>query len=514
MDMARPGRVHLPRRRAGYNTGMSGARSIVHLVVVGVALAGTGVARAHPIPSSQHDRTIVVRVEEGDAPGQVRVRVNYRLELAEDTARIDIAPFVDDIDIKAVRRSPAGFYGEFTRLIAPILAQNLSVQIDGRPLALVCRDHRHTLKDEKDQVLGHLRCDFIFQALVSPRAGNEHVLKLQEKNFPADLTGVVHLSVRTGDGIRILEKTEPDEALRSRPATERSAADDHKLRTASLRFAIGSAAGSDGTEVPPTSVPSSGPAKGDDHEGLFHLFVSSEHGFLLLMVLSAWIGAVHALTPGHGKTLVAAYLVGQQGTVGHAVVLGLVTTLTHTGAVLLLALLLRYFSDGALASVQAGLGMAMGLLIACLGFWLLLQRLAGRADHVHLGGHHHHHQDGHHHDHHHDPLPPAPAGKVTWWGLIVLGMSGGIIPCWDAIAMLVLAIGANQLALALPMLLAFSAGLASVLVLLGILVVKLRSFAGSRWGNGRIVRALPLVSALLVTAMGIWLCYESLHTGR
>ncbi|MBM4070445.1 MAG: hypothetical protein FJ271_16045 [Planctomycetes bacterium] len=494
---------------------MSGARNIVR-VALAIALAMPAVASAHPIPSSQHDRTIVLRVEEGDAPGQVRVRINYRLELAEDTARIDIAPFVDDIDIKAVRRSPAGYYNEFTRLIAPFLAQNLGLQLDGKPLTLVCREHRHTFHDENKQVLGHLRCDFVFQVLIAPPAGAEHVLKLEEKNYPADLSGLIHVSVLAGPGIRVLEKHEPDDALRSRPTMERLPEDDRKLRSVSLRFSVGTAAASAAAGTPPVPM-ADAPKQRDDHEGLFHLFISSEHGFVLLLLLSAWVGAVHALTPGHGKTLVAAYLVGQQGTIGHAIVLGLVTTLTHTGAVLLLAFLLRFFSEGALASVQVGLGMVMGLLIACLGFWLLLQRLAGRADHVHLSGnhhHHHHHNHHHHHHEHHDHLPTAPAGKVTWWGLIVLGMSGGIIPCWDAIAMLVLAIGANQLALALPMLLAFSAGLASVLVLLGILVVKLRNFAGSRWGNGRIVRALPLVSALLVTAMGIWLCYESVHATR
>jgi ABC-type nickel/cobalt efflux system permease component RcnA len=76
--------------------------------------------------------------------------------------------------------------------------------------------------------------------------------------------------------------------------------------------------------------------------------------------------------------------------------------------------------------------------------------------------------------------------------------------------MLVLAVGMNLVGMAVPLLLAFSAGLAGVLVLLGILVVKFRQFAGSRWGESRWVRALPVVSALLVTALGFWLCFDSL----
>jgi len=113
------------------------------------------------------------------------------------------------------------------------------------------------------------------------------------------------------------------------------------------------------------------------------------------------------------------------------------------------------------------------------------------------GGHHHH--------------TPLPTENVSVWGLIVLGITGGLIPCWDAIVLLVFAVGTNDIPLALPMVLSFSAGLAGVLVLIGILVVKFRNFAGSRWGEGRLVRALPIVSAVLVTVMGFWLCYEAVH---
>jgi ABC-type nickel/cobalt efflux system permease component RcnA len=154
---------------------------------------------------------------------------------------------------------------------------------------------------------------------------------------------------------------------------------------------------------------------------------------------------------------------------------------------------------------QRLLGLIGGLLIALTGVWLLLQRLSGGADHVHLfGGHHHHH-------HPHEPAArkEMPGG---WWGLIVLGVSGGIVPCWDAIAMLAFAISAQRLPLALPLLLAFSVGLAGVLVLLGVVVVTAKGFVSSRWGEGRFVRALPILSAALVAGLGFWLCYDSIHT--
>jgi ABC-type nickel/cobalt efflux system permease component RcnA len=278
--------------------------------------------------------------------------------------------------------------------------------------------------------------------------------------------------------------------------------------------------------------------------------LDSKQGLALLLLLAAGFGAVHALTPGHGKTLVAAYLVGERGTVWHAVLLGLTTTLTHTAAVLVLAVVLLFVPSAA-GAVQAGLGIVGGLCIAAFGLWLLYTRATGRADHVHLGGGHHHHGHGHdhdhghshgrwghhhHHDHDHDHgVQPAAAVhgvtaspgvavaeeksaapvKVGWWRIVVLGMYGGAVPCGDAIVMLVLAVSANRLWLALPLLLAFSAGLAGVLVALGVGVVFARNFAGARWGGGdrfrRVVKALPLVSAVLITGIGLWLCYASLH---
>ena len=104
------------------------------------------------------------------------------------------------------------------------------------------------------------------------------------------------------------------------------------------------------------------------------------------------------------------------------------------------------------------------------------------------------------------------SAAVGWWGLIVLGISGGIVPCWDAIIMLGLAISAQRLWLGLPLLLAFSAGLASVLIAIGIGIVYVKGFATSRWGGGWIIRTLPLLSAVLVTGMGLWLCYDTLHS--
>jgi nickel/cobalt exporter len=106
---------------------------------------------------------------------------------------------------------------------------------------------------------------------------------------------------------------------------------------------------------------------------------------------------------------------------------------------------------------------------------------------------------------------PGGSRAPSWWGLVALGISGGIVPCWDAIAMLGFAVSAHRVWLALPLLLAFSAGLAGVLIVIGVLVVYAKGFASSHWGESRLFRALPVLSAAMVITLSLWLCYESVH---
>ena len=185
-------------------------------------------------------------------------------------------------------------------------------------------------------------------------------------------------------------------------------------------------------------------------------------GLGLMLLLSALFGAAHAFTPGHGKTMVAAYLVGEKGTYRHAIVLGIVATLTHTGSVIALAIIMyNYYGNTPPAEAQGWLTVAGGLLITFVGLWLLLQRVRGKADHVHLftgSDHHHHHgddghhhHDGHTHDHHHHHEVPATAGSFGWLRVILLGLGGGIIPCWDAVLLFLVAMARGKVGLAIPL---------------------------------------------------------------
>ena len=162
------------------------------------------------------------------------------------------------------------------------------------------------------------------------------------------------------------------------------------------------------------------------------------------------LGLLTRLAPGHGKTLVAAYLVGERGTAWHAVILGLVTTITHTGAVIALGggTWCSFSPRPFPATCKCCWASSAGYWITRMGGGLLLRRLGGGADHFHVGG-------GHHHPH--EPAKMTDDKKVGWFGLVILGISGGIVPCWDAILeVLGFAISAQRVWLALPLLLAFS----------------------------------------------------------
>ncbi|MEO0538868.1 MAG: sulfite exporter TauE/SafE family protein [Cyanobacteria bacterium P01_A01_bin.123] len=205
-------------------------------------------------------------------------------------------------------------------------------------------------------------------------------------------------------------------------------------------------------------------------------------------------GAAHALSPGHGKTLVGAYLVGSRGTPQAALWLGLTTTVTHTLAVFILGvttLLASHYID--LDRVYPILGAVSGLAICLVGLRLLAMRL--RDGHHH---HHHHHHDTHHAHHHHDDQP-----RADWSSILAIGISGGLIPCPSALVLLLSAIALHQIAYGLVLIGGFSLGLASVLTTLGLAAVYGRQWLESfPIGNG-VMQRLSVVSALATVCVGL-----------
>lgn len=248
--------------------------------------------------------------------------------------------------------------------------------------------------------------------------------------------------------------------------------------------------------------------------------------FLLLGLSSFGLGALHALEPGHGKTVVGAYLIGSKGRISDAVLLGIVVTLTHSGSVILLGVLSTVAAAFFVPeTVQRVLEVVSGLLVVGVGGWMFSVRIrqAKGHGHHHHGhgdhGHDHNHEHGHGHDHPHEHshgghshshVPElAPGERPTLWQLVTLGISGGIVPCPAALAVLLAAVSYGRFVRGLSLVVIFSIGMAAVLVAIGIMMVKAANFAGKYVSESKWTRIMPVISAGIITLVGIGLTVKA-----
>jgi nickel/cobalt transporter (NicO) family protein len=257
---------------------------------------------------------------------------------------------------------------------------------------------------------------------------------------------------------------------------------------------------------------------------------------LLLSVLTAAaLGAGHALTPGHGKTLMAAYLVGTRGTPVHAAGLGLSVAVSHTAGILALALLV-VGAQGILPPdvVVRAAPVVAAISIVAIGGWMLVGEVRRRAQSARLRrtatGHEHDHHELDHHDHEHGDHDqgepglhshgghthshaPAPGSTITWRSLFVLGLAGGLIPSASALLILLGAIAAGRPAFGFVLVVAFGSGMALVMGGIGVVLVFARGRldrVGSATPLGRAREFLPLVASVVVLGFGLYLTVQAL----
>ncbi|MFZ0391671.1 MAG: sulfite exporter TauE/SafE family protein [Calditrichia bacterium] len=294
-------------------------------------------------------------------------------------------------------------------------------------------------------------------------------------------------------------------------------------------------------------------------------------GMMAVVLLLAFIlGVIHALGPGHGKSLMAAYLVGTRGRSRDALLLGLTITISHVFSVIVIGFVVlwigNYFKS---ESFTIWLNLGSGIAVTGIGFWLLAGRwknwrrdkassrplsaalnppdqtapataisgegsinfyeqekiipagagvtsstekenrqssgsLEHKPPHHHPGGtHHHHHDNGshHHHHHHYDP-------GLSVRSNIMLGISGGIVPCPKALVILLLAISLQRVVLGITIISVFSLGLAAVLVTIGIVMIKASHLLKNRM-DSRYMQILPVLGAVIIVGLGILLVIRS-----
>jgi nickel/cobalt transporter (NicO) family protein len=266
------------------------------------------------------------------------------------------------------------------------------------------------------------------------------------------------------------------------------------------------------------------------------------------LIAAMALGAGHALTPGHGKTLMGAYLVGTRGTSLHAIALGLSVTVSHTLGILVLAAIVIALRGVIPPETFNRIApVASGVLVLGIGSWLVISQVKGRRakasttgssdlhghardhDHVHADGAGHDHEHDHDHDHDHAHAEqaetgthshggvthshlPSPGSKVSWRSLFVLGLAGGIIPSTNALIILLATIATGRAAYGLVLVIAFGLGMAVVLGGVGLGLVFARDRLDrlpSRSSLGRAASYAPVAAGVLVFGLGVYLTTQA-----
>ena len=264
------------------------------------------------------------------------------------------------------------------------------------------------------------------------------------------------------------------------------------------------------TNDPPPTLLSGKALRAPDRvsdSGFASLIGRGDLSFLVILAslaVALFWGAAHALSPGHGKTIVTAYLVGNRGTPRHAALLGLITTITHTIGVFALGAVTLALSAFIVPDrLYPWINVLSGALVVIVGVAVLTGRWRSAHEHKHdhEHSHDHDHEDGHshgagHHHHHHEP-------PQSMRGLVAVGISGGLLPCPSALVVLLAAISLHRVAFGMLLIVAFSFGLALTITGIGLLAVLAKRAFGRFDLNGGLIRFLPAVSALIIVLAGV-----------
>jgi nickel/cobalt transporter (NicO) family protein len=440
---------------------------VATFIAVVLALLTAGPAHAHPLGnfSVNHLSTVSISAD--------RVEVRYVLDQAE----------IPTVQERGLGRA------EVLRRKLDEVERGLGLTVDGRPAPLRRVGPPELSFPQGAGGLPTTRLVLPLSAVVqSPRQ-----VQLRDNTFPGRV-GWTAIVAAPGEGTAVRTGTptgDPTDGLRTYPEGLLDSPADR--READFSVTPG-----DGTLIAPKSAGSAleasgGEPRSDGFAGLFE-DAAAGRGVLVLMLLAAfgW-GALHALSPGHGKAMVAAYLVGTRGSASDAVVLGATVTVTHTVGVFALGLVTLALSQYILPEqLYPWLTLISGLMVVAVGAGVLRSRLRRNALHARGHAYGHSHDHGHGHEH-----------KVGRRGLLGMGAAAGLLPCPSALVVLLAAISQHQVALGMLLIVAFSLGLAGTLTALGLAVVHARRFVPPRIAASRVAVLLPALSAVLVVGIGL-----------
>ena len=486
---------------------------------------------AHPLGNFSVNHYAAVRVERDV------VELHYVLDMAEIPAfqviqETGMVPEVGHISVR-----------EYLARQTEVLQDGLRLEVNGQrlPLKGVSSD---VLFPPGAGGLPTLKLGLLYRVrLDTATADALHHLHYQDGNFPGR-AGWQEIIAVAGPGTTLVRSSVPDtdrsraltdyptDLLNSPPQVREAQVFFRRDRPSQARAAVEAPA-----LPPPTSQPLTANLQATPRNAFTELMTTSQLSLgmvCLALAVAAGLGAFHALEPGHGKTVVAAYLVGTRGTARDALYLGLIVTSTHTAGVYLLGAVTLYASHYVVPErLYPWLGVVSGLIIAGLGGCLFLRRYAGEAHthahathphrhtHAHVHGQAHVHHDSSHHKlahHHHPHSHGAPqehhherGQAVSFRQLLALGVTGGIVPCPAALVVLLSAFALHRVGFGLLLIVAFSVGLAAVLIAIGLAMVYARHLFSHWQGEGLLItRWLPLTSAVTITVFGMAIAVQAL----
>ena len=470
-------------------------KTAVHALGAALVAAAT---HAHPLGNFTINRYAALRAE----PRALTVR--YVVDMAE----IPTFQELRVIDANGDQTLDDAEQRTYLARTAATLAEHLALSVDGMPLGLT---PGATSLERLPGAGGlpTLRIEARFSATLGASNGE---VAFHDTNF-AGRPGWQEVVADGSDGVAVSASTVPrvdrSQALRAYPQDLLQSPP--QVTEARFRIAPGVAAPAAAERVAVGTR--AGAARfGDRLTELVAARTPLGPWFVLTsLLIAAGLGALHALSPGHGKTVVGAYLVGARGTARHAVFLGLVVTATHTIGVYALGLLTLTAQASVMPDrLYPWISVASGLVVLAVGASLAASRLEAA-----FAGHHHHHGPGYHdHDHHHHDdghvhLPTA-ATPLGWRSLLALGVSGGLLPCPSALVVMLGAIALGRIAFGLLLIVAFSAGLAAVLTAIGLVLVHARHLFERLPLDGRLARFAPVASALVISAAGLAIVLQAL----
>lgn len=442
--------------------------------------------------------------------------VNHYHGITISPDRVVLRAVVDTAEIPTLQERPSEVDGYAPRECAA-LAAAVAVEVDGRAVATVVRSSAVEFPvGEAGLATTRLTC------VVEAAASGETVVV--RDGYRADRVGWREMTA-VGDGVALVDPPVPAVSVSGelRVYPEDLLADPLDVRAVTLRVRLG-----DGGPAAGTPLAGGGPSPLSRATAAFTSVVGSRDLTpwvgLLAVLLSLVLGASHAALPGHGKTVIAAYLAGREGTPRDAVVVGATVTLTHTAGVLVLGLVVSVAGAFAGEAVLRWLGVVSGVLVAGIGATLLRSALARRrttrapvqATHGHGHAHSHSHSDSHGHGHGHGHggfglgRGHGHGGfRFGRGGLVGMGVAGGLVPSPSALVVLLGAAALGRTWFGVVLVLGYGLGMAATLTAVGLLLVKLRDRLAAVERLRDRFTALPAITAGLVLVVGAGLAVRS-----